>query len=246
MKPKNYLIINFIFLLSLLNSCITPNPVIRVTPKESTTTWDQGKEFVSYQKNDFIIHCAFHGVYSSYIVFDVEIINEGQEEFLVLPEKFLIFPDSGKWDPLSNQYIYASFPSYAEDPEKQLLKLDIKESEVKSDIKFQEARNNTPTVTVSSNGDNNSSVTYVNEADASLANNYNKLQRINSKKETWSQNALRKTTLSAEESVRGLIYFPKPDFELYKNLKIEVPILNDKIFFNYSVQLYYPGKNQPQ
>lgn len=272
MKKLNHFLFPSITLLIFLSSCATPNPVVRLVPKENQTTWEQGKQFVSYQKNDFTIHCAYHGIDSKYLIFDVEVINNSPEDFLLAPEQFVMYTDSGKWDPISNQLVYSTFPIKAADPEHELLKLEMQES-----VTIAKMKNNQtaaavvaiaaiPVIAAAAISDANDSknneddeddvsrtevaaTTTVVTLDAindGQANHLYNMGTISDNQNVWQQYALRKTTLGLGESLRGLIYFPKPNLELYKDLRIEAPIPNNNIYFNYSVILYYPSINQPQ
>lgn len=269
MKKLNYFLLPSITILMI--SCATPSPVVRLIPKESQTTWEQGKQFVSYQKNNFTIHCAYHGVDTKYIIFDVEVINNNPEDFLLAPENFVMYTDSGKWDPISNQLVYSTFPIKAADPELELLKLEMQESATLAKMKNNQtaaavvAIAAIPVITAAAISDaNDSKSDDNNEDDVSLtevathttnvtldaindgqANHMYNMGTISNNQSVWQQSAMRKTTLGLGESLRGLIYFPKPNLELYKNLRIEAPIQNNKIYFNYSVILYYPNINQP-
>lgn len=267
---KNISIQNVLYLalMFIMASCVAPQPVIRVIPTETKTTWQQGKEFVSYQKNDFIIHCAYHGTDARYLIFDVEIVNGSQSEFLVAPENIIMYTDSGKWDPVTNQIVYATFPIRAADPEFQLLKLDMQESIAEANMKNQQTAAVVasvaalPIIVAAASADINdkkpravtrtdvaatATVGVLNGIEISQVENEINYNNINYKRETWNQYALRKTTLSPGESTRGLIYFKKPLLEKYRDLRIDAPISNDDfIKFNYRVIIYYPQPNTVQ
>ncbi|MCB8964460.1 MAG: hypothetical protein H6536_05395 [Bacteroidales bacterium] len=112
--------------------------MVRITPQATKTTWEHGKEVVSYQKSDFIVHCAYHGTDASFVIFDIEVINNSPDDYLVAPENFVMYPDSGKWDPITNQTVYAAFPVRAMNPEDQLLKLDLQQSATEASMKNQQ------------------------------------------------------------------------------------------------------------
>ncbi|MGE0079485.1 MAG: hypothetical protein AB7S48_16610 [Bacteroidales bacterium] len=266
MKITIQLIAILILTASILTSCVTPSPVIRITPKEAKTTWEQGKEFVSYKKNDFIVHCAYHGINASFLIFDVEVINNSQEDYLLSPENFIMYTDSGKWNSVTNQIVYATFPIKAVDPEQQLLLLDMQQSLTEANMKNQQtaaaivsiaavpvivatavadSKDDKPRTVSRTDLAATATVGVLGGLDAGQEDNAYALNTIDNNRNTWEQYALRKTTLSTGEAIRGLIYFPKPDLEKYQDLQIDAPILNnDKITFQYKVKLYYPGVNQ--
>ncbi len=250
----------------IATSCAAPKPVVRITPKATKTTWEHGKEFVSYQKSDFIVHCAYHGTDASFVIFDIEVINNSPDDYLVAPENFVMYPDSGKWDPITNQTVYAAFPVRAMNPEDQLLKLDLQQSATEASMKNQQtaaavlAIAAVPVIIASAVADANdteprevsrtdvtttTTIGVIGGLDAGQEADAQTLDAVDRSKSVWEQYALRKTTISQGEAVRGLIYFPKPDFEKHTELRIDVPIINnDQITLNYQVKLYYPTTNQ--
>ncbi len=248
-----------------LNSCYAPQPVIRIHPQEQNTTWERGKEFVSYRKGEYEVHCAYEGARGKYLVFDIEFINYKGEEFLVCPEKCTIYQDTGKWDGVTNQRVYSMFPVRAYDPEQELLQIDIAESQAEASRK----NANTAAVAISVaalpllvaaaasdvNSGNQVDDSRVNNTDlvaagVDVALTTNEVNRVvqedriislNDSRYMWQEAALRKTTLSPGYSIRGLVYFPIPDFKLYRKFRLDVPVgEDDRISMMYDVILIYP------
>lgn len=254
---------NYLLLLSLLASCATPNPVVRLNSKETKTTWENGKEFTSYYKDGFIVHCAYHGTTDAYLVFDIEMANTTDEDFLLCPEKIVMFTDSGKWDPVINQIVYSTFPIYAVDPEIEILKNELAQSQLEADQKnlatasIAVAALALPVMVATASADAKDTKqraitrTELAAAAAGTTLNMNEFsQEMNNVRselllnatDAWINNSLRKTTLSKNEAARGLVYFKKPDLKKYRDLRIDVPIgENNFISFNYKVNLYYPS-----
>ncbi|MEW5845020.1 MAG: hypothetical protein AB1777_02015 [Bacteroidota bacterium] len=262
MKPLKS-ISNYILMVGLLASCATPNPVVRLNSKETKTTWENGKEFTSYYKDGFIVHCAYHGTTDAYLVFDIEMVNTTDEDFLLCPEKIVMFTDSGKWDPVINQIVYSSFPIYAVDPEIEILKNELAQSQLEADQKnlatasIAVAALALPVMVATASADakdtKQRAITRTELAAAAAGTTLNmnefsqEMNNIRSEfllnaTEAWINNSLRKTTLSKNEAARGLVYFKKPDLKKYRDLRIDVPIgENNFIAFNYKVNLYYPS-----
>lgn len=261
MRTLNSLI-SYTILVGLLASCATPNPVVRLNSKETKTTWENGKEFTSYIKDGFIVHCAYHGTTDAYMVFDIEMANTTDEDFLLCPEKIVMFTDSGKWDPVINQIVYSTFPIFAIDPEIEILNNELAISQLEANQKnlatasIAVAAMSLPVMAAMASADANDTkqrAIYRAEAAAAAAgttlslSNYSqemntiRNELLHSSNNAWISNSLRKTTLSNNESVRGLVYFIKPDLKKYRDLRIDVPIgENNFISFNYKVLLYYP------
>jgi len=254
--------------IAILSSCVAPRPVVRLVPKESKTTWENGKEFVSYYKNGFIVHCSYQGMDNSYLKFDFEVINTTNEDFLVCPEKFVMYTDSGKWDAVSKQIIYNNFPIYGIDPEQELLNIEIAQSRLEASQKNASSAAiaigvlSIPLLVATAQADANdtkqhsisrsetvalTSAAALNTVDAAQQQNTETNNYLYNEADAWITNALRKTTISKDESVRGIVYFQKPDMEKFRDLRIDVPIANgDVISFNYRVNLYIPTSNGVQ
>lgn len=253
----------YLLMISFLASCATPNPVIRLTPHETKTTWENGKEFTSYIKDGYIVHCAYHGTTDTYLVFDVEVINTTDNDFLVSPEKIVMYTDSGRWDLVKNQVVYNNFPIFAADPEFEILKNDLALSQLKASQKNHVATSvalgtlTLPVLVATASADARdaqqhaitrteiaaaAAETTLNFADYSQEMNNIRSEFIYSLTDAWINNSLRKTTVSKNESVRGLVYFKRFDLTKCKDLRVDVPIgENSFISFSYKVNLYYPS-----
>ncbi len=258
-----------IFLLGLFTlSCVAPKPVIRVTSKETKTTWENGKEFTSYFKDGFICHAAYHGITGPYLVFDVELANTTDDDFLICPEKMAIYTDNGTWDQTSNQIIYSNFPIYGTDPELEILKNELAQSQLEANQKNDTAVAVTvgalavPLIIAAASADVNdnsqhaisrtelaatSTTAALNVMDISQDLNQIKNEMLYMNSNIWINNALRKTTLSKNESVRGLVYFKTPNLKKFPEIQLDVPIGNNNfISFTYLVKLYYPQQQDVQ
>lgn len=256
-------LIPYLLTIALFASCVSPKPVVRLTPKETKTTWEHGKEFTSYYKDGVIAHCAYQYTDDDYIVFDIEVINTTDEAVLVSPEKMVMYTDSGKWDPVTNQIVYSTFPIYAEDPEMRILMNDLAQSQIEANQKnltttsAVTAALSIPVLIAAASADakDDSQRTITRTEVASIATetaldaldmskgvNAIGSELIYSSTDAWINYSLRKTTLSKNESVRGLVYFKKPDLTKYKDLRVDVPIGEDNyITFKYQAKLYYPN-----
>ena len=259
---KNYIIITIVATL-LLSSCYSPKPVIRINPEEKQTTWEKGKEFVSYKRGEYETHCSYEGCNNQYIIFDIEIVNIKGEEFLVAPEKIVMY--TGTWNNTTQNIDYDPIPINAIDPEMELLKIDLANSKAEASAKNAQiaamaicaaAIPLSIAASVSDynnmdSGKSNNAVSNTELVDAGVnlalgATAINQIAQegqiisLNDNKYTWKEASLRKTTLSPGYSIRGLVYFPIPDLKVRK-IKLEVPTPDDAIVFNYNLVLYYPN-----
>jgi len=258
---KIYHSIIFVVLLSTLTSCFSPKPVMRFKPEETQTTWDKGKEYVSYKKGDYEVHSSYDGNNEKYIMFDIEIVNTKGVDFLVAPEDIKLY--TGSWDDVTQSVIYNNTPISAVDPEIELLKIDMDNSKAEASRKngqiaaaaiFAAA---IPLAIVASNSDMNNNhnesyntVTNTDLVDAGVdvalsttaineMNQENQIISLNDSKNVWETASLRKTTLSPGYSIRGLVFFPIPEIQTRK-IQFDVPTPAGVISFKYDILLYYP------
>ena len=248
----------------MLTSCFSPKPVFRFKVDEAKTTWDKGKEYISYKKGDYEVHTSYYGNNDKYIMFDIEIVNNKGEEFLVAPENIKIY--SGSWDNVSQSILYNSNPVFALNPEMELLKIDLENSKAEaasknagvaaiaifaaaiplaiiaseSDAKNSKSNNNSNAPIISNTELVGTGLDLAIGANAiNQANQEIKIESMNDNKYTWETSSLRKTTLSPGYSIRGLVFFSIPDIK-FKKIRIDVPIPGGYINIKYDFLIYYP------
>ncbi|MHC1704530.1 MAG: hypothetical protein AB9846_11530 [Tenuifilaceae bacterium] len=258
---KNYYLIIIVAFATTLTSCFSAKPVIRVNPEETQTTWEKGKEYVSYKKGEYEAHLSYHGSNNQYLIFDVDVVNKNGEEFLVAPENIKIY--TGKWDNSKQAVIYDNTPIRAIDPEMELLKIDMANSKAEASMKNAQIAAvaicavavplsiaaSISDINNSNSSDYSVSNTELVDAGVNIALGATAITQISQEAEiislndnqyTWKEASLRKTTLSPGYSIRGLVFFPIPDIQVRKIL-IEVPTPNENISFKYNIVLYYPN-----
>lgn len=262
-KMKTFYSIILAAFTSTLISCYTAKPVMRINPEETQTTWEKGKEYVSYKKGEYETHCSYYGSNDKYIIFDIEVVNNKGNEFLVAPEKILLYP--GKLNTATQEVTFDNTPISAIDPEMELLKIDMDNSRAEASLKNAQVASviicaaAIPLAIAATSSDfhnNNSgernntvSNTEAVEVGVDLALGANAINQINQEDQiislndsqyTWKEASLRKTTLSPGYSIRGLVFFPILDIQVRK-IRIEVPTPDDSITFKYNIVLYYPN-----
>ncbi len=259
---KTYKTAIIIAALAMLTSCFSPKPIMRFKPEETQTTWEKGKEYVSYKKGNYEVHASYYGNNEKNIIFDIEVVNSKGVDFLVAPEDIKLY--AGHWDNVSQNVIYDNIPIHAIDPEAELLKIDMDNSRAEASRKNSQiaavaifaaaiplaiVASNTD-IKNSNSGNSNNSVnnTDLVEAGVDLAlgatainqmGTENQIISLNDNRNTWETASLRKTTLSPGYSIRGMVYFPVPDLGTRK-IQFDVPTPDGIISFKYDFILYYP------
>lgn len=77
----------FVLALLLLAGC-TPAAVYHLDSREPDIRWFHGQELIRRESGGVSFVVSFHRCWSSYLVFDVEVINRSDSAILVEPEKF--------------------------------------------------------------------------------------------------------------------------------------------------------------
>lgn len=258
MKP---ILVTSLLAMLALTSCFSPKPVIRLKADEPKTTWDKGKEFISYKMGEYEVHTSYYGANDKNLIFDIEIVNNNGEEFLVAPENIKII--KGYWDNATQSISYSGNAVNALDPELELLNIDLANSRAEASSKnagvaaaaiFAVA---IPLAIVAAKSDAENSkdsdeedVTNTELVSAGVdlaltANAINQesqeinIQSMNDSKYTWETVALRKTTLMPGYSIRGLVFFPIPDINTRK-IRVDIPVPDGNISVKYDYLIYYP------
>lgn len=262
---KSYLALT-LAILSTLTSCFSPKPVLRFKADAEKTTWDKGKEYVSYKKDSYEVHTSYFGNNDQYIMFDIEIINNDGEEFLVAPENIKLY--NGNWDNKTQNTSYSAYPTRAIDPERELLKIDLETSRAEAASKnagiagiaiFAAA---IPLAVIAARSDvenansnsNESKISNTEMVGAGLdialsANAINqevqegRIISMNDSRYAWETSSLRRTTLSPGYSIRGLVFFPIPD-KNNRKIRIDVPLPSGIIEIKYDYLIYHVQNNQ--
>lgn len=261
-KTSTMKTIYFVAILAMLSmtSCFTPKPVIRLKADEPKTTWDKGKEYISYKMGEYEVHTSYFGCDNNNLIFDIEVVNVDGEEFLVAPENIKLH--LGQWNNAAQNVSFGNAIS-AIDPEMQLLKFDLEASKAEAASKnagiaavgIFAAAIPLAIVAAKSDADNekNNKQSDVSNTElvstgvnlALTANEVNqnlqeiKIQSMNDSKYYWETASLRKTTLSPGYSIRGLVYFPIPEMK-FRKLKLDIPVPTGSISVKYDLLVYFP------
>lgn len=253
-----------LFPFTLLTSCYTAKPVLRVNPEEKNTTWERGKEFVSYKNGEYEVHTSYEASNDQYLIFDIEVVNNNGADILVAPEQILLY--SGNWDNVEQKIIYNQVPERAMDPELQILRMEMaysqavanrKNTQIAATALMAAAIPLTIAAAISDGASSDDVDDFVNISNTQMvetgidialtATAVNdqaqevKIISLNDSENIWRESTLRKTTLSAGYSIRGLVFFRKPALDI-KKIRIDVPLLNDKISIEFNLVYYFPGQ----
>ncbi|WP_428653238.1 hypothetical protein [Runella sp.] len=233
----------FLFASLILLAGCTPT-FYHLRPASGDIAWIEGREVTRVEQNGVVLVASYEFEDTQHLVLDIEIKNRTSAPLLIDPNDFSYFPFEEKGDTLRNKYnpIYAS--TYrAADPERKIEQatLEIKRqkqrliassilngvllaatiasdihSSNRNDRSWQQRANNRYAHAQAYNFIIQKQVVDINLQKART----NQLQH---ERANWQDMALRKTTLPAGESVRGLVFLPKDTRASYLWLNYESP-----------------------
>ncbi len=221
-----------------LASCFVPQKIIQIdSGEDEETKWNYGRQVVIVKDGNLEARVFFEDFTKKDLIFDVEVVNLGEEEILLQPEQIHILTDNGGrvW----------SF-----DPENEIFGEQV-------ELSRQEARNKNTAVAVvgvavaativavaaSSDGNNSN-----NDGDG--INTATSLLYVSSvvpppplvvmppNDNFWKDYSLRKTTLDQGYKVGGKVVFPRMDES--RVLTVVIPVGDQKLKASFKQRIFQP------
>jgi hypothetical protein len=228
---------NILFLISvLIMSCsYSPQPLIRLNADVNQSyRWVSGKKLLEVKKGNIEVYLSYQESNQKYHIFKIHIHNKSQKEILFDPaESFL----------MSMQTI-PKIKQFASDPEDMLVRLD---SDYSRKIAHHQSKESVDSFfstldlisEIASIGEKktteerlNEEIEEINEREYNARNEHRKqidLYKIQSKKEFWKTMAIRKESITENQSIIGLILFPYDS--RMNEISVNVLVDNKKFFF---------------
>ena len=216
-----------ILLAAFLMSC-APSPVYKLTSLDDEMEFERGREFVTKEDESIATSIEFEDYTEDYYVFYVQVYNKSDKPYTFHPQHIMIERLNRDLKPFHNRKF-----TYAVNPEVKLAMLDeeIKNreswhaaatginiavgvlgvlSEIIDDDDDDDAYEVAEDIAIFADNQISEEVSYdIDKAD------------LNSQKEFWKNEVLRKTTLHKDEQIGGLVFIPFN--EINKYIKIEIP-----------------------
>ena len=218
-----------------LTSCFTPQKVITMeSGDDQPTKWNYGREVVLVKKGDLEARIFFEDFTKKDLIFDVEVVNLGDEEILLKPEEIHLLTDNG-----GRLWCY--------DPEKEIfgeqMELSRREARAKNTAVAVgvAAVATIVAVAATSDGDNNDNdndfdgdtFVYVNTLVPPPPMEY-RPPNVN----FWKDYSLRKTTLEKGYKIGGKIVFPRMDD--VREFTVVVPVGEEELKATFRQRIYQP------
>ncbi len=218
-----------------LTSCFTPQKVIQMESGENQTTkWNYGREVVLIKKGDLEARIFFEEFTKKDLIFDVEVVNLGEDEILLEPEKIFMIADNGS-------------KRWAFDPEKEIFGEQMAASRREAGAKNAAVWAGVATVATivaiaaaddDDDGDNDfdfdgDTFVYINTATPPPPMDFQP-PHIN----FWKDHSLRKTTLEKGYKVGGKVVFSRND--MAKHFTLIVPVGNVELKADFNQRIFQP------
>lgn len=215
-----------------------PLPTFVLNPAEGNSVWINGKQVVSKSDGVYSVAVSFEETEGVNLVFDVEIKNMSDQTVIIEPEKFFYRGLAAKKD----SFYESRYPSYALDPEFQLLQLDRQIAQENADQETSEgidlffgildfvadvATINEPKTDEEIRNEEEADFEREMMSKADAADYRRTIRDLNDYKNYWSRVTLRKTSLGPNQSISGKVYFaakPFPPMKRMKMIKMYFPI----------------------
>jgi hypothetical protein len=223
--------------------CVTPLPVVRLSPRTPDTIWVAGRSVVTYQEGGVRAAAAFDHQDGETVAIRVEVENASADRLEVDPKAMVFVTCTTESDCSPGERVV--------DPEDRLLALD----EQRSNQRAQTTNGQTASavlvlLSASSDiaaaarghvrdvGQNAAAAASVNEASAESGERA--LAHIDSEHTTWSTAALRRTTLFSGHGAGGLVFLPVVPAAKYVWLNVSVS--NHSFWFSFDQTVFEPAK----
>lgn len=249
MKIYKTIFLSIVLISSLLltNCFVPPASILKLKPQTNNLEWHKGKEIATLTNDSVSIIISFDRSLNDDYLFDVDIINYSEKTILVEPQKFSYKMISGTR--MQNELLV---PTPAKDPESYILELQKGYSMYKNNLETQNMINSLGSFLqfalqtkafvsrdfVSSYNIYNARRMKEDEL-VNAVQNQRTGEFLANSYYVWEILALRKTTLSKDESISGKVFFPVK--EKAKKLEFYFPIGENelKLSFNQEVVLPY-------
>lgn len=233
----------------------TPLPTFILDPAEDNSVWLNGRQIMTKSIDGIDVAVSFSETEDVYLVLDLEIKNRSAETVLVEPEKFYYRSFAAikyhyRGQKLPRDTVKETrYPTYALNPETQLLQLDRQIAHEKADRETSEGLDLfidivdlAADIATIDEPKTDEEIREEDEADferdmtrkAEAAEYRETIRDLGDYRKYWSTITLRKTTLAPNQSVKGKVYFvakPFPPVKRMKMMRMCFPIGNRSFDF---------------
>ena len=253
MKNYKFGFLSILFI-SIFSSCYVTQPIVQIEPNSNEYVfWHEGEPIAEKKIDSIVALAAFSHVSGDFYVFDVEIFNDSEAPILVAPEDMYIsIADNYKIPSIDPKKMILSIEKEREEVKKRqrnaaiatgvfVLATIVAVAITSKNRKSNRNRNNDYSRFDDDGWDLATDVVLPSivwglefHDQAVLSTHINSIP-LTSDLVFWRSAALYKTTLSAGESIRGLIAYPRNHFS---DLLLVIPVENVQFEFMFNQKTY--------
>lgn len=243
MKTKFTLPIVFVLTLFTLQSCFSPQNIVKLKPDTDEGKWRYGQHFVSDSLRGVIYEVAFERLHGERYWFDFNIVNRSNMPVMIDPAHFYYQAFDANMKPLTTKKIHAVDPeTEILETEKELSKVEAREANQIGLSLLAAGVDVASAVAVASddNPHNDFMRTHVyHDVQASRVKNAFDAENLNEMMDAWKNSTIRKTTLETNYSMQGKVFFPA--FREATYIALYLPVDNQYVKLNFT-QIQFPVK----
>lgn len=225
--------------------CAAPRPVLRIEPLDDPQLAQdhrEGLHCVWRNTGTLEVEAAFVEHHGNRVSFQIWVTNSGAAAVEIRPEQIFYLPVDHPFAPPAAQ----PDTVWAYDPEEQLLALDLRESRARSDHQTEDTVDTAFSLAgfllSFASDDEDEAVdegpSWSEQMEANQAEYEAKLWAIESQRESWGLEALRRTTLYPGESVGGRVHFDAQYQKEY--IRLVVPVSSERVPFVFRQEQHRP------
>lgn len=239
---KTKITLPFVFILSLftLQSCFSPQNIVKLEPEKEGGKWRYGQHFVADSLYGVIYEVGFERLHNERYWFDFNIVNRSNMPAMVDPADFYCQAFDGNMQPLTEKV-------RAINPEKEILEAEMELSKIEAREANQIGLSllaagvdvaSGIAVATDDNPHNNFMRTHLyHDVQARRAAETFEAENLNDVMNAWKSSTIRKTTLETNYSMQGKVFFPA--FREATYIKLYLPVDNQYVELRFK-QMQFP------
>ncbi|MFW5755359.1 MAG: hypothetical protein ACOCWK_02080 [Tangfeifania sp.] len=240
---KTKITLPFVFILSLftLQSCFSPQNIVKLEPEKEGGKWRYGQHFVADSIQGVIYEVGFEQLHNERYWFDFNIVNRSNMPVMIDPTDFYCQPFDRNMQPLTDEKVRAVDPEKEIlETEKELSKIEAREANhiglsllaAGADIASGIA------VATDDNPHNNHLRTHLyHHSLATRAHHSFEAENLTEVMDAWKSSTIRKTTLETNYAMQGKVFFPA--FREATYIKLYLPVDNQYVELQFK-QIQFP------
>jgi len=217
-----------------LQSCFSPQNVVKLQPEKENVKWRYGQQFIADSLNGVIYEVGFEQFRDNRYWFDFNITNWSNMSVMVDPSDFYCQAFDGNMEPLTEKMAAINPEEEILEAEKELSKIEAHEAN-QIGLSLLAAGVDVATgiaVATDDNPHNNHMRTHLyHHSLATREHNAFQSENLAEVMDAWKSSTIRKTTLEPNYAIQGKVFFPA--FRDASYIKMYLPVDDKNIELNF-------------